>query len=90
MVGAWASFAKDDSEAGWDFSNASRAISDSKSGQAEFLSGLTMAISADLFLNWEDYRNNFAAFGGSKAVIGHEKQVSFNLFPAGVGVTYLF
>lgn len=91
MVGSWDAFAADDSDAGWDFNNARQAISDSKRDQVLFLSSLTALMSADVLLNWDDYRNNFQAFGGSKAVTGKKAdEVSIRLMPQGLQMTLIF
>lgn len=91
MAGAWIAYVDDDEDAGWDFNNASRAISNSKKGQAAFLSGLTLLLSADLFWNWSEYLDNFSAFSGRKAVVAVEKDdLSLRLIPNGLELTYKF
>jgi hypothetical protein len=91
LVGTWAAFAKDDTESGWDFNNARQAVSDSKRDQTAFLAGLTALMSADVYFNWDDYKNNFASFGGRKAVVAKKGEVvSWQVAPGAVRVTYDF
>lgn len=91
LVGTWSAFVKDDKESGWDFNNARQAVSDSKQEQALFLTGLTALMSTDVYFNWDEYKNNFAAFSGRKAVKAkYSNEVSWQLVPHGVQVSYDF